>query len=474
MLDATQSLLAVVGAPILASLSPIFVRTVRSLSLASLLAAIASLTCSLSFLTSNVHVSLLEKEFVLSSFEAYNLVLVSVVYLISSLSLAPALAELVEEGLRSTRTYVSLFNMSFAMMLLVVVSNNMFVIWVLLELLTLLAVYLVAVKGGRATEAGWKYLILCGVGMAFSLYGFVILYGLGVRHGVEMPWLVSSLSGQLYDHKPLITLASVFILAGFSVKAGLFPAYMWLPDAHAEAPYPISALLSGALIYLPLYILYKIFSIVAHSTLAIYVLFCIAIASILVGAAGMLVANDIKRLYAYSSIEHMGFLASFIAAYYGLGNPIISYTAFNLHALGHAIAKAAVFVGAGYLAYAFRTRNIDRIDVGIEKVAGWGLFIHTITLAGIPPFPLFISKLLGFLAFAENTLALIAYTIVVFVAFTAIALRLSHLYALKTRINGIRRPKYGATANLAVLIGVVLLLLVSLAFFSGVEIVAWR
>ncbi|HIQ55095.1 MAG TPA: hypothetical protein EYH59_00230, partial [Pyrodictium sp.] len=449
-------------------------RTVRSLSLVSLLAAIASLTCSLSFLTSNVHVSLLEKEFVLSSFEAYNLVLVSVVYLISSLSLAPALAELVEEGLRSTRTYVSLFNMSFAMMLLVVVSNNMFVIWVLLELLTLLAVYLVAVKGGRATEAGWKYLILCGVGMAFSLYGFVILYGLGVRHGIEMPWLVSNLAGQLHDHRPLVALASVFILAGFSVKAGLFPAYMWLPDAHAEAFYSVSALLSGALIYLPLYVLYKMFSVVAHATFAVHVLFCIAVVSILVGAAGMLVTSDIKRLYAYSSIEHMGFLASFIAAYYGLGDPITSYIAFNLHALGHAIAKAAVFVGAGYLAYAFRTRNIDKIDVGIEKIAGWSLFIHTITLAGIPPFPLFISKLLGFLAFAKNTPALIAYTVVVFVAFTAIALRLSHLYALKTRINGIRRPKYSAMASLAVLLGVVFLLLVSLAFFLGVKVDTWR
>lgn len=473
-MGATQSLLVIIGAPILASLASIFAKTMRSLSLVSMLAALASLICSLSLLASNVHVFLLEEELVLGSLEAYNLMLVSVVYLISSLSLAPALAELVEEGLRSTRMYVFLFNMSFAMILLVVVSNNMFMIWALLELSTLLTVYLVAIKGGRAAEAGWKYLILCGVGMAFSLYGFVILYGLGVRHGIEMPWLVSSLAGQLHDHQPLIALASIFILAGFSVKAGLFPAYMWLPDAHAEASYPVSALLSGALIYLPLYVLYKIFSIVAHSTLAVHVLFCIAIISILVGAAGMLVTSDIKRLYAYSSIEHMGILASFIAAYYGLGNPIISYVAFNLHALGHAIAKAAVFVGAGYLAYAFRSRNINKIDVGVEKIAGWSLFIHTLTLAGIPPFPLFISELLGFLAFAENMLALIAYIMVVFVAFAAIALRLSHLYASKTRINGIRRPQYSTMVHLAVLLGVAILLLVSLAFLSGVKILVWR
>ncbi len=426
-------------------------------SLASSLAAV-TLSTLLFFLAKGAGGELFYGELWVNGFTSCSLLLVALVYMLSSLSSLSLAPE------RSGRSYYSLLNAAYAVMMLCTVSNNIFMFWILLELSTILTIYLVAVEGERTSvEASWKYYVMCSVGMAFSLYGFILLYSLGHRAGVEAPWLLSSLASsasRLTAYHGELVLAALFLSAGLAVKTGLFPVHMWLPDAHSEAPTPVSALLSGALIYLPVYVLLRVLEPFASALgpvpLALAVL---GLASMVYAAAGMYSTRHVKRMLAYSSIEHMGVLVFAVSLALGLGAKNTALAGFVVHSLGHALAKAAAFIAAGILVAMYATHELTELRgvAAVDRIAGGGLVALLVFLMGIPPSPLFLSELLVCFSAARSLPLLIAYLLALLACYAALAARIRGLLEHHEH-HTLASVKGMAAARVAVVLGIILLL----------------
>ncbi|MEK7864484.1 MAG: hydrogenase 4 subunit F, partial [Nitrospirota bacterium] len=248
-----------------------------------------------------------------------------------------------------------------------------------------------------AIEAAWKYFILCGVGIAQALFGTVLLYFAAEKvlgeGGEALLWtnLIQS-SGKL--EPTILSLAFVFLMVGYGTKVGLVPLHNWLPDAHSEGPTPISAVLSGLLLNVALYALVRCKAIVDGSTHTHYagnIMMGFGIISILVAAFSLLRQKDIKRMFSYSSIEHMG-IATFA---FGLGGPIATYGAL-LHMLVHSLAKSSIFFTVGHASQMHRTQEMDKIKGLIRgnPFVGWGMMFGAMAIVGMPPFGIFTSEFL--------------------------------------------------------------------------------
>ena len=256
-----------------------------------------------------------------------------------------------------------MFQLFIFAMLLCLLTNNVGVLWIAMELATLSTVLLVSLyRTPTAIEAAWKYFILCGVGIARALFGTVLLYFAAEKvlgeGGDALLWtnLIQS-SSRL--EPTILSLAFVFLMVGYGTKVGLVPLHNWLPDAHSEGPTPISAVLSGLLLNVALYALVRCKAIVDGSTHTHYagnIMMGFGIISILVAAFSLLRQKDIKRMFSYSSIEHMG-IATFA---FGLGGPIATYGAL-LHMLVHSLAKSSIFFTVGHASQMHRTQDMDKI-----------------------------------------------------------------------------------------------------------------
>ncbi len=442
----------------------------RAGHVASMASSILFIVASIMLFSENTHYD----ELLHDSFSWWGMLLVSLVYLSSAFSSPSFIETMIDAGEiddRGARVYYILLNATFTMLMLLVVSNNIFIQWVLLELSTILTIHLVMTnkRSRAAAEASWKYYLMCATGMAFSLYGLILLYSAGAEAGLRDPWLWSSLASAgsvLAGASKTLMLASAFIIAGFSVKAGLFPAYMWLPDAHSEAPSPVSALLSGCLIYTPLYVLARLIPVlsVAGSEPCI-ILAVIGVLSILCGAGGMLVTSDVKRLMAYSSVEHMGILAFMLSLTYGLGRPEIAFLAFNIHAMGHAIAKSCAFISSGFISDACGTRRIRGIDVSVDRIVGWGLIVCILVLMGAIPLPILFSEVIAAESIRGSWLLLV-YLASVMAGFASLGWRASQLLVSKKPVRDptpISRP---ILVRMLVVVLLALLIPVSIAVFS--------
>lgn len=296
------------------------------------------------------------------------------------------------------RFYHAMFQLFIFAMLLCLLTNNIGVLWIAMELATLSTVLLVSLyRTPTAIEAAWKYFILCGVGIAQALFGTVLLYFAAEKvlgeGGEALLWtnLIQS-SGKL--EPTILSLAFVFLMVGYGTKVGLVPLHNWLPDAHSEGPTPISAVLSGLLLNIALYALVRCKALVDGSTqthLAGNIMMGFGIISILVAAFSLLRQKDIKRMFSYSSIEHMG-IATFA---FGLGGTIATYGAL-LHMLVHSLAKSSIFFSVGLASQMNRTQDMDKIK-GLIKgnpLVGWGLMFGVMAIAGMPPFGIFTSEFL--------------------------------------------------------------------------------
>jgi hydrogenase-4 component F len=296
------------------------------------------------------------------------------------------------------RFYHAMFQLFIFAMFLCLLTNNVGVLWISMELATLTTVLLVSLyRTPTAIEAAWKYFILCGVGIAQALFGTVLLYFAAEKvlgeGGDALLWTnLSRVSGQL--EPTILSLAFVFLVVGYGTKVGLVPLHIWLPDAHSEGPTPISAVLSGLLLNIALYALVRCKVLVDGSTQTHYagdIMMVFGILSILVAAFSILRQKDIKRMFSYSSIEHMG-IATFA---FGLGGPIATFGAL-LHMLVHSLTKSAIFFTAGNASQMHGTQEMDKIR-GLFKgkpLVGWGLMLGVMALAGLPPFGIFSSEFL--------------------------------------------------------------------------------
>jgi hydrogenase-4 component F len=296
------------------------------------------------------------------------------------------------------RLYHSMFQVFNFTMLLALLTNNMGILWVAMEAATLATVLLVSLYRTPASlEAAWKYFILCGVGIAQALFGTILLYFaaeklLGVEGGALLWTELNAVKGQL--EPTVLSLAFVFLLVGYGTKVGLVPLHNWLPDAHAEGPTPVSAVLSGLLLNVALYAVVRCKVLVDGSlqtSFAKGLMMGFGMLSVVVAAFLLSRQKDIKRLFAYSSIEHMGI----ITFAFGMGGPIANFAGL-LHMTVHSLTKSAIFFAVGHAAQKTGTQLMDGIRglIIISPAIGWGLVLGTLAILGMPPFGVFASEFL--------------------------------------------------------------------------------
>jgi len=301
-------------------------------------------------------------------------------------------------GHAGMRFYHAMFQLFIFAMLLCLLTNNVGILWIAMELATLSTVLLVSLyRTPTAIEAAWKYFILCGVGIAQALFGTVLLYFAAERvlgeGGEALLWTnLAAVSGQL--EPTVLSLAFVFLMVGYGTKVGLVPLHNWLPDAHSEGPTPISAVLSGLLLNIALYALVRCKALVDGATGTHHagdIMMGFGLLSVVVASFSMLRQRDIKRMFSYSSIEHMG-IATFA---FGLGGPVATFGAL-LHMLVHSLAKSSIFFTVGHAAQMHRTQEMARIR-GLFRGnpgVGWGLMLGALAIVGLPPFGVFTSEFL--------------------------------------------------------------------------------
>jgi hydrogenase-4 component F len=269
--------------------------------------------------------------------------------------------------------------------------------WIGIEATTIVSALLIGLgfhKRPLAVEAAWKYIILCTVGITFALLGtFITYYASTAVMGTEgaLNWTV--LKGVAHQLNPeTMKLAFIFVLVGYGTKAGLAPVHNWLPDAHSQAPSPISALLSGILLNTAFYGIMRFVSIVEPSTGDVFtgnLLIIFGLISLGISAIFILVQENYKRLLAYSSIEHMGIISLGI----GIGGPVGIYGAL-LHILNHALAKPLLFFASGKIQSRFGSTNIANVNGVLSSMPLLGTltFIGALSLSGTPPFNIFVSE----------------------------------------------------------------------------------
>lgn len=296
------------------------------------------------------------------------------------------------------RLYHSMFQLFMFTMLLALLTNNMGILWVAMEAATLTTVLLVSLYRTPASlEAAWKYFILCGVGIAQALFGTILLYlaaekvlGAG---GNALLWThLNEVKGEL--EPTVLSLAFVFLLVGYGTKVGLAPLHSWLPDAHAEGPTPVSAVLSGLLLNVALYAVVRAKVLVdgaLQTDVAGNLMMGFGLFSVVLAAFFLSRQKDVKRLFAYSSIEHMGI----VTFAFGMGGAVATFAAL-LHMTVHSLTKSAIFFTVGHAAQKSGTQLIANIRglVVTNPTIGWGLMLGSLAILGMPPFGVFASEFL--------------------------------------------------------------------------------
>jgi len=330
------------------------------------------------------------------------------------------------------RFYHAMYQMLMFAMNLALVSNNIGLMWVAIELATLTTVVMVGLyRTHEALEAAWKYFILGSVGIGLALFGTILVYvaaepvlGEGLP---SMAW--TSLIARVASFDPaMLNLAFVFLLLGYGTKVGLAPLHAWLPDAHAEGPTPISAVLSGLLLNVALYAVLRFKILLAGNGGAFApgpLMVTMGLASAVFAVFMLYRRRDIKRMFAYSSIEHMGI----ITFAFGMGGPLANFAAL-LHMTMHSLAKSGIFFAVGHIAQVKGTQRIA--DIGGLTVThpwlGWSLVVGVVAIAGLPPLGIFTSEFLVVSStFARAPLLAVVLVFGLLVGLGALLLRLNTL-----------------------------------------------
>ncbi|MFZ3359982.1 MAG: hydrogenase 4 subunit F [Xanthobacteraceae bacterium] len=332
----------------------------------------------------------------------------------------------------SVRFYHAMYQVLMFAMNLALIANNIGLMWVAIELATLTTVLMVGIyRTHEALEAAWKYFILGSVGIALALFGTILIYMAArpvVGEGLDaMVWSILVTRASAFD-PALLNVAFVFLLLGYGTKVGLAPLHAWLPDAHAEGPTPISAVLSGLLLNVALYALLRFKMLLATNTAAIApgpLMVTLGLISLVFGAFMLYRRRDIKRMFAYSSIEHMGI----ITFAFGMGGPVANFAGL-LHMTMHSLTKSAIFFAVGHVAQVKGTQRIA--DMGglteTHPVLGWGLILGVVAIAGLPPLGVFMSEFLVVSStFARAPLLALILVFGILIALAGLFLRLNSI-----------------------------------------------
>lgn len=400
--------------------------------------------------------------------DALSIIILDIVLLISLMvsvySIQYMNHEILHEKIKpiSLRTYyILLYSFVFTMSLALSVKN-MGLMWIAIEATTLSSAFLVGFYNNKQSlEAAWKYIIVCSVGIAIALLGITLLHlsSIGVlESGQFLSWTA------LYDNaeslkSSVVRLAFIFILIGFGTKAGLAPMHTWLPDAHSQAPSPISALLSGVLLNSAMYGIIRTVAIVnrnlGSSVFTGRLLMGFGILSILTAAVFILTQKDYKRLLAYSSIEHMGIIVFAI----GIFSPLSIFGAL-FHMINHSLTKSMLFLSSGNILQKYNTKQISKITglLKVLPVSGLAFLIGLFAITGTPPFSIFSSELAIIVSiFQTSHLFLgIVFVLLLAVVFAGFAVTLFKIFYRKT---GEDIPELGE-ANIPGTVCIIVLLVV--------------
>ena len=366
-------------------------------------------------------------------------------------------------SLRSARRFGALWFGSAAAMTAVLLSNNLGLMWVGIEATTLLTAFLICVHvTPLSLEAMWKYLVVCSVGVAFAFVGTLLVAASAQRLGLDasemLLWTRLRESAALLAPGPM-KLAFLFLLVGYGTKAGLAPLHSWLPDAHSQAPAPVSALFSGFMLNTALYCLMRYLPLVEGATggtgwggglLVVFGIF-----SILLAAVFIVFQHDGKRLLAYHSVEHMGIIAL------GLGLGGIGTFAALWHTLNHAVCKALAFFSVGRLGQMYGTHDLGRMAGAMRRSPVWGIgfFGGVLALIGVAPFAIFMSEF-QVLRAAAAAHAFVALTLFLFGAGIVFVGALRHAMTSAWGEEVCEpRPRPGGVADAVLVFGALALLL---------------
>ncbi|MDT3684597.1 MAG: hydrogenase 4 subunit F [Pseudorhodoplanes sp.] len=370
--------------------------------------------------------------FIIDDFNIYLVILTTFIGFTTSIFSATYISHELEIGKLTPvflRFYHALYQAMMAAMNLALVVNNVGLLWVGVEVATLSTVMMVGIyRTPEAVEAAWKYFILGSVGIALAFFGTILIYLVAqpvVGEGLPaMAWDTLLKNGAGFDAK-LLSLAFVFLLVGYGTKVGIAPFHAWLPDAHAEGPTPISAVLSGLLLNVALYALLRFKMVLAANSETLdvgLIMICLGLISLIFAAFMLYRRRDIKRLFAYSSIEHMGIMTFA----FGMGGPLANFAGL-LHMTMHSLIKSAIFFAVGHIAQVKGTQRIALIR-GLSvthPVLAVGLAVGVIAIAGMPPFGMFLSEfMLVSTTFARQPLLALALVFGLLVAFGALVLRM--------------------------------------------------
>lgn len=337
--------------------------------------------------------------FYIDALSAFFILVTAVIALSASIYSIGYVASEIEEAkisFRNAKFYYFLFNLFCFSMLVVPMLNNLALVWIVIEMTTLISAFLVGFYNIKESiEAAWKYVVICSVGITFALLGIIFFYYTASKDAgiTSLHWL-RMYEGAQFFNPHTVKIALIFIFVGYGTKAGLAPMHNWLPDAHSQALSPVSGLLSGVLLKISIYAILR-FVILAIPSLGyafsaqLFILF--GLCSLFISAGFILVQKDLKRLLAYSSVEHIGL----VSIAFGLG-PVMGIYAGLLHIFNHAVTKASMFFCAGDTVKVYRTNNMHLMQ-GMFKVAPFtagALLLGVFALTGSPPFSIFISKIL--------------------------------------------------------------------------------
>jgi len=333
---------------------------------------------------------------------------------------------------RRLRVYMPAFA---GTMLAAVTVHNVAWMWVAVEATTIFSALVIPLTRTKASvEASWKYLLVCSVGIALAFTGTILAYfdfvATAGDAAVALNWTaLKQAAGSL--HPPLLQLAFAFIVVGYGTKAGLAPMHTWLPDAHSEAPSPISAMMSGVLLAVAMYAIARWKAVVDVAVSPAFtngLLIGFGLLSVAVGVLSLVIQRHYKRMLGYSSVEHMGLVAIGL----GLG-PLGAFAAW-LHVINHAVAKSLGFLAAGRILHRYETTEIARVT-GLLRTMPWtGALFATAMLAlvGLPPFGLFVSEFLLIQAAIANRHLWLAIVVLLLL-----------LAAFVSLVNHLNRMLYG-------------------------------
>jgi hydrogenase-4 component F len=419
-----MAIFIILAIPLLLAIGALFIKRERLLGIINCLGYFAVLCASIILFKAAVstgHIKTFFNFIYLDLLSAVFIIVISVVAFAAALYSVAYITKDVEQGIISRRKaglYYLLFNLFCFSIFCVPAMNNLGMLWVAIEMTTLISAFLVGFYNSKeSVEAAWKYIIICSVGIIFALLGTILFsYAFSISGlSKSLNWSDMMPVAHILD-KNILKIAFIFILVGYGTKAGLAPMHTWLPDAHSQAVAPISALLSGVLLKTAIYAILRFGILIIKSGELAYfthLMILFGAISLVISSGFILVQKDLKRLLAYSSIEHVGI----ISIGFGLGSPLAIAGAI-LHVFNHAVTKSLMFFGAGNIVSSYKKHNMHAIRGVLMKLpfTGTMVLLGVFALTGFPPFSIFISEIMIIMAAFSNGAYFIAALLLLFLA----------------------------------------------------------